>query len=224
MKNRVPRRYRRRHGLTTLRADGPLLAALRALGGAHGAACQFSLLASEIGARFAAKRELPKWRGDTSPTAAAQQGDGREVAFLRSTRSTAAFEPHNVRAGDSSAAGGAGYRVHVAQPLTLGLPCSGRTFLSAGLVEEQGGGAPHAAGASSPEIDRGVASSGSSPRACLTFRDEFCAMLPGSDCSHAIRFCSRNSSRGARRGPFLGQLHARWREPRCCTSFHPESV
>src|SRR3989441_1959743 len=76
----------------------------------------------------------------------------------------------------------AGYRVHAAQPLTPGRPlCCGRTFLSAGLVEEAKAEARRTLQALKPWVDRGVAVIGLEPSCLLSFRDEFCAMLPGSD-------------------------------------------
>jgi Fe-S oxidoreductase len=91
------------------------------------------------------------------------------------------FEPHNVRAA-IRVLQAAGYRVHAAQPLTIGRPlCCGRTFLSAGLVEQAKAEARRTLHALKPWVDRGVAVIGLEPSCLLTFRDEFGAMLPGSD-------------------------------------------
>jgi len=173
--------YRRRHGLTTrermvayLPRYAPWAGRMAPL--ANSAA---SLLRSAIG--FAAKRELPKWRGDYfADRTRANRGVGREVAFFVDTFNRW-FEPHNVRAA-IRVLQAAGYRVHVAQPLTPGRPlCCGRTFLSAGLVEEANAEARRTLQALKPWVDRGVAVIGLEPSCLLTFRDEFCAMLPGSD-------------------------------------------
>src|SRR2546428_7628623 len=100
------------------------------------------------------------------------------------------FEPHNVRAA-IRVLQAAGYRVHAAQPLTPGRPlCCGRTFLSAGLVEEAKAEARRTLEALKPWVERGAAVIGLEPACLLSFRDEFCAMLPGSEvlARHAFLF------------------------------------
>src|SRR5207247_285165 len=99
-------------------------------------------------------------------------------------------EPHNVRAA-IRVLQAAGYRVHAAQPLAPGRPlCCGRTFLSAGLVEEAKAEARRTLQALKPWVERGAAVIGLEPACLLSFRDEFCAMLPGSEvlARHAFLF------------------------------------
>src|SRR2546428_6541234 len=100
------------------------------------------------------------------------------------------FEPHNVRAA-IRVLQAAGYCVHAAQPLAPGRPlCCGRTFLSAGLVEQAKAGARRTLQAVKPGGDRGAGVSGLGPAGLVSFRDEFCAMLPGSEvlARHAFLF------------------------------------
>ena len=173
--------YRRRHGLSTrermvayLPRYAPWAGRMAAL--ANSAS---SLLGSAIG--FAAKRALPTWRGDyfadrTRPA----RGAGREVALFVDTFNRW-FEPHNVRAA-IRVLQAAGYRVHAAQPLTLGRPlCCGRTFLSAGLAEQAKAEARRTLEALKPWVERGAAVIGLEPSCLLTFRDEFRALAPGSE-------------------------------------------
>src|SRR5258708_11158614 len=173
--------YRRRHGLTTRERMVAYLPRYAPWAGrmAPLANSASSLLRSAIG--FAAKRALPKWRSDYfADRTRANRGGGREVALFVDTV-TRWFEPHNVRAA-IRVLQAAGYRVHAAQPLTIGRPlCCGRTFLSAGLVEQAKVEARRTLQALKPWVDRGAAVIGLEPSCLLTFRDEFCALLPGSE-------------------------------------------
>ena len=182
--------YRRRHGLTTRERMVAYLPRYAPWAGrmAPLANSASALLKSALG--FAAKRALPKWRRDyfadrTRP----DRGGGREVAIFVDTFNRW-FEPHNVRAA-IRVLQAAGYRVHAAQPLTPGRPlCCGRTFLSAGLVEQAKAEARRTLQALKPWVERGAAVIGLEPACLLSFRDEFCAMLPGSEvlARHAFLF------------------------------------
>ena len=67
-------------------------------------------------------------------------------------------------------------------PLDGGRPlCCGRTFLSAGLVEEARAEARRVLAAAAPLLARGVPIVGLEPSCLLTLRDEFLSMLPGED-------------------------------------------
>jgi len=87
------------------RADGRLLAALTRPGRGAWRRLPIQLLASEIGARLAAKRELRSGAGITSPTAAAQQGGAARSLFFVDTFNRLVRAAQCAR-GDSSAAGG----------------------------------------------------------------------------------------------------------------------
>src|SRR6266480_4904346 len=173
--------YRRRHGLTTRERMVAYLPRYAPWAGrmAPLANSASALLKSALG--FAAKRALPKWRRDYfADRTRANRGGGREVVLFVDTFNRW-FEPHNVRAA-IRVLQAAGYRVHAAQPLTPGRPlCCGRTFLSAGLVEQAKAEARRTLRALKPWVDRGAAIIGLEPACLLSFRDEFCAMLPGSE-------------------------------------------
>jgi len=135
---------------------------------------------------FAANRSMPVWRrhpfspGEFPST----PGDGREVVFWADTFNTY-FEPENAQAA-LSVLNAAGYHVHVAKPPdgakhgTRPL-CCGRTFLSAGLVDEAKAEAGRMLAALKPFVDRGVPVVGLEPSCLLTLRDEFKAMVPGAE-------------------------------------------
>ncbi len=70
----------------------------------------------------------------------------------------------------------AGYRVHMPSPAgwrRARCSCCGRTFLSAGLVDEaRGGGEARVVETYAPFVARGVPVVGLEPSCLLTFRDE----------------------------------------------------
>jgi Fe-S oxidoreductase len=65
--------------------------------------------------------------------------------------------------------------------------CCGRTFLSAGLVEEARAEARRLLTAAAPLLARGVPVVGLEPSCLLTLRDEFLSLLPGSDSQQLSR-------------------------------------
>ena len=91
------------------------------------------------------------------------------------------FEPDNARAA-LRVLRAAGYRVHVAGAAGSGIAegerglCCGRTFLSAGLVDEARAEARRTLSALLPFAERGVAIVGLEPSCLLTLRDEFLAL------------------------------------------------
>ncbi len=154
---------------------------------------------------LSAERALPRWRRDrfrapavavsrdlardagddpraraldhARDAAAAGPVSSREVALLADTFN-AAFEPENLH--DTIALlGGLGYRVSVLSSREKGRAlCCGRTFLSAGMVEQARAEARRVLAAAQPFLARGVPVVGLEPSCLLTLRDEFCAMLP----------------------------------------------
>jgi Fe-S oxidoreductase len=88
------------------------------------------------------------------------------------------FEPENARAAERVLTR-AGYRVVSPDP-SKGRPlCCGRTFLSAGLVEEARREARRTLDALAPHVAAGTPIVGLEPSCLLTLRDEFSAILPG---------------------------------------------
>jgi Fe-S oxidoreductase len=135
---------------------------------------------------FSAKRPLPRWVRAASalhpdPLPAEERGEEkREVALFADTFN-AYFEPENLRAAADVLAR-LGYRVRYLAPPDGGRPlCCGRTFLSAGLVEEARIEARRVLAATESYLERGVPIVGLEPSCLLTLRDEFLAMLPGDD-------------------------------------------
>jgi FAD/FMN-containing dehydrogenase/Fe-S oxidoreductase len=164
---------------------------------------------SERLAGFSAKRRLPRWRSDVyspsprsrgegrgeglqqtpeqaaaphpSPLPAEGRGEGtREVALFADTFNTY-FEPENLRDA-VEVLSGLGYRVVPLAAAEGGRPlCCGRTFLSAGLVEEARAEARRLLAAAQPFLARGVPIVGLEPSCLFTLRDELPAMLPGEE-------------------------------------------
>ena len=132
---------------------------------------------------FTAKRPLPKWRRDVfrSSKVAGPEG-GAEVVLFADTFNTI-FEAENLHAAIAVLTA-AGRRVHVAQGL-----CCGRTFLSAGLVDQAREEMSRTVAALAPFVERGLPVLGLEPSCLLTLRDEFLSVLPGA----ATRALAKNA-------------------------------
>ncbi|TAK42770.1 MAG: FAD-binding oxidoreductase, partial [Betaproteobacteria bacterium] len=120
---------------------------------------------------FSTRRALPRWRSDVFSATAAPDAD--VVLFVDTF--TRYFEPENARAA-IKVLEAAGYKVHATEGL-----CCGRTFLSAGLVEQARTEARRMAMALQPFVARGVPVVGLEPSCLFSLRDEFTAMLPGAE-------------------------------------------
>jgi FAD/FMN-containing dehydrogenase/Fe-S oxidoreductase len=126
---------------------------------------------------FSTRRELPAWRGNYFVDRVWSKRGSREVVLLVDTFNRY-FEPENPRAA-VRVLEAAGYRVHVAQPLIGERPlCCGRTFLSAGLVQEARQEAQRVLDALAPWVANGVPVVGLEPSCLYTLRDEYLVLLP----------------------------------------------
>src|SRR5215212_5459008 len=105
----------------------------------------------------------------------AMPGDGRDLVLFGDTFNRY-FEPENLSAAERVLAA-AGYRLHRAAPKGRPL-CCGRTFLSAGLVDEAREEARRTLDALSPFVAAGCRVVGLEPSCLYTFRDEFLNLLP----------------------------------------------
>jgi Fe-S oxidoreductase len=123
---------------------------------------------------MSARRKLPRWRRDIyrAPT---PKKAGREVVLLVDTFSRY-FEPENARAARAVLEAG-GYTVlEHDSPRPL---CCGRTFLSAGLVDEAREELSRLVDALGPSAERGVPIVGIEPSCLLTLRDELAVVVKG---------------------------------------------
>ncbi|MFO1353096.1 MAG: FAD-linked oxidase C-terminal domain-containing protein [Gammaproteobacteria bacterium] len=129
---------------------------------------------------FSAKRSLPQWRRDFFQARSSEQtAQGQYEVVLFVDTFNRYFEPENARAA-RAVLEAADYRAQIAQPSDGGRPlCCGRTFLSAGLVEQARAEAKRMLAALAPYVDREVPIIGLEPSCLLTLRDEFLALLPG---------------------------------------------
>jgi FAD/FMN-containing dehydrogenase/Fe-S oxidoreductase len=134
-----------------------------------------TLLGPAIG--FAAARKLPKWRRDAFADPIGSKSGARELVLFVDTFNRW-FEPENASAA-VRVLEAAGYRVHVASASGGGRPlCCGRTYLSAGLVDEARVEARRTLDVLGPWAERGVPIIGLEPSCLFSFRDEFTVMLP----------------------------------------------
>jgi len=160
---------------------------------------------------FTAKRDLPVWTRPFSPTRRVRHGrtgfPRGEVALFADTFNRY-FEPDNLHAA-VEVLERLGYQVHIVEPVGGGRPvCCGRTFLSAGLVEQARHEARRLLAAIAPFIERGVPVVGLEPSCLLTLKDEIPALLPGPETRRASEnawlfedFLAREIDAGRLAGP-----------------------
>jgi FAD/FMN-containing dehydrogenase/Fe-S oxidoreductase len=131
---------------------------------------------------FSARRTLPRWQAPWAPAGPVARpegvvGDGLDLVLFGDTFNRF-FERENLEAAER-VLGAAGYRLHRVEPPSRGRPlCCGRTYLSAGLVDEARREARRTLDALAPYVAKGARVVGLEPSCLLTFRDEFAALLP----------------------------------------------
>ncbi len=142
--------------------------------------------AAQIFAGFSTRRSLPKWRADIYQDRSdwryrslEDKTPRRDVVLFADTFNRY-FERENLDAALSVLVAG-GYRVHAALPKDGDARplCCGRTFLSAGLVDEARREMQRTLDALAPYVARGMPVVGLEPSCLFTFRDELPAMLKG---------------------------------------------
>ena len=131
---------------------------------------------------FGARRRLPRWSARPFRFEGEERGPvatgAPEVVLLVDTF-TAWFEPEVARSA-LRVMERAGYRVHLPSATRRPL-CCGRTFLSAGLVEEARVEMEDTLRTLRPFLERGVPIVGVEPSCLLTLRDELLSVLPGAE-------------------------------------------
>ncbi|MFO1184787.1 MAG: FAD-linked oxidase C-terminal domain-containing protein [Bauldia sp.] len=137
--------------------------------------------AGERALGFSARRSLPEWQRpwrQSGPAAKIEDvvGDGRDVILFADTFDRY-FEPENLDAAQRVLVAG-GYRIHRVAPAGGRPLCCGRTFLSAGLVDQARAEAMRVLSTLGPFVAKGARIVGLEPSCLLTFRDEFTALLP----------------------------------------------
>jgi FAD/FMN-containing dehydrogenase/Fe-S oxidoreductase len=143
-------------------------------------------------AGISARRALPAFRRDIfSPGVAMGPQDGREVVLFADTFNRA-YERENLDAALRVLVEG-GYRVQMPEPADGVRPlCCGRTFLSAGLVDQARGELDRLVATYAPFAARGVPIVGLEPSCLLTLRDELLSLRTDDDArcvsAHALLF------------------------------------
>lgn len=144
-------------------------------------------------AGISARRALPAFRSDVFVPPADRVGPetGREVVLFADTFNRI-YERENLEAALRVLAAG-GYRVHLPKPASGSRPlCCGRTFLSAGLVDEARTELDRLVTAFAPFAARGVPIVGLEPSCLLTLRDELASLRKDDDAKavggHALTF------------------------------------
>ncbi|RXH29795.1 lactate dehydrogenase [Bradyrhizobium nanningense] len=144
-------------------------------------------------AGISARRALPAFRSDVfvPPAEAVGPAGGREVVLFADTFNRI-YERENLDAALRVLVAG-GYRVHLPKPASGSRPlCCGRTFLSAGLVDEARTELDRLVSAFAPFAARGVPIVGLEPSCLLTLRDELASLRKDDDAktvgAHALTF------------------------------------
>jgi Fe-S oxidoreductase len=183
MKIEATAAYKRRHGFT--RRDRlvahlpryarwgarmqPLVALARRLPGAG------ALLEALTG--FDARRPLPAFRREWRASVASASGEGRPVVLFADTFNNW-FEPENLAAA-RRVLEATGHRVLSPSAGNGRALCCGRTFLTAGFVDEARAEARRTLAVLEPHLAAGTPIVGLEPACLLAFRDEYPALLPG---------------------------------------------
>jgi FAD/FMN-containing dehydrogenase/Fe-S oxidoreductase len=143
-------------------------------------------------AGISARRALPAFRRDVFRSAeAVGPADGREVVLFADTFNRA-YERENLDAALRVLVE-AGYRVHMPRPADSGRSlCCGRTFLSAGLVDQARAELDRLVASYAAFATRGVPIVGLEPSCLLTLRDELLSLRSDHDAkaisAHAMLF------------------------------------
>ncbi|PSC06625.1 FAD-binding oxidoreductase [Alsobacter soli] len=183
--------WRARHGsslrdrlIAFLPRYAPALSRLRFFANLRDVVPGLALLSEKM-LGFSARRSLPVWRKpwrDAAPSApAAVVGDGRDLVLFADTFNRY-FEPGNLAAAQRVLAA-AGYRLHAPETPGRRPLCCGRTFLSGGFLEQAREEARRTVAALAPYVAAGARVVGLEPSCLMTFRDEYEALVPGSDTS-----------------------------------------
>jgi len=128
-------------------------------------------------AGISARRALPAFRRDVfrSDSDAVGPADGREVVLFADTFNRI-YERENLDAALRVLVDG-GYRVHIPRPASGSRPlCCGRTYLSAGLVDNARAELDRLVATYAPFAARGVPIIGLEPSCLLTLRDELLSL------------------------------------------------
>ncbi|MFO1324315.1 MAG: FAD-linked oxidase C-terminal domain-containing protein [Burkholderiales bacterium] len=163
---------------------------------------------------LSSRRALPRWRRDAffrTMRAQSDAGDHADVVLFVDTFN-GYFEPENVHAA-LAVLRAAGYKVAIARargddadperPL-----CCGRTYLTAGRIDDAKREARRMVSALAPAVERGATIVGLEPSCLLSLRDEFLVMGLGGDAQklsgHALlieEFLAREHAAGRLRLP-----------------------
>lgn len=136
---------------------------------------------SERIAGFSARRTLPRWHDAPFKAQYAHASGDRDAVVLLADTFNTWFEPENITSA-VDVLEAAGYEVIVAaRPGDERPLCCGRTFLSAGLVDEARAEAQRLLDALHPYVQAGLPIIGLEPSCLFTLKDEFLSMLPGPD-------------------------------------------
>jgi Fe-S oxidoreductase len=128
---------------------------------------------------LAAERSLPRWHRDPWRDVELEADEAPQAVLFVDTF-TRWFEPEVARSASRLLASG-GWRATSARPAEGRPLCCGRTYLSAGMLDEARAEAARLVGALAPAAVEGAAIVGLEPSCLYTLRDEVPALLPSNE-------------------------------------------
>ncbi|HEX4780593.1 MAG TPA: FAD-linked oxidase C-terminal domain-containing protein, partial [Usitatibacter sp.] len=181
MKVEFMARYKRRHGLSArdrlvgyMPRYAPWAARLQPLANVALRLPGSGAVVEALG--FDRRRPLPVWRQAWTSRSRAPAAGARDVVIFADTFNNW-LEPENLEAA-ARVLEATGHRVIVAGEGTRPL-CCGRTYLTAGMVDEARAEARRTVEALAPYLESGTPVVGLEPSCVYSFRDEYEALFPG---------------------------------------------
>jgi Fe-S oxidoreductase len=210
--------YKRRHGFTArdrlvahLPRYSPWAAALQPVAGiAQRLPGAGALLERLTG--FDRRRPLPAWRRAFTAGRASRReaSGGRPIVLLADTFNNW-FEPGNLAAA-VKVLEASGHAVTVARDGERRPLCCGRTYLTAGMMEEARREAKRMLDALAPHLEAGTPIVGLEPSCVLGFRDEYAALFPGDARVERLASQARLADEYLAAGLADGTLSFPWRD------------
>ena len=214
MKIEFTAQYKRRHGFTRrdrlvahLPRNARWLASLQPLVDIVNALPGASALVERL-TGFDRRRPLPRWRRAWTSRPVAR-GEGAPIVLFADTFNNW-IEPGNLAAAHRVLAA-SGHDVIVPVPADRPL-CCGRTYLTAGMVDEARAEARRTIEFLAPYIDAGTPIVGLEPSCLFGFRDEYPAMFPNDERVKKLARISRLADEYLAEALAAGRTKLPWRE------------
>ncbi|MEO5693395.1 MAG: FAD-linked oxidase C-terminal domain-containing protein [Usitatibacter sp.] len=159
---------------------------------------------------FDRRRPLPQWKAPFVKDRAASSAAGANDIVLFADTFSNWFEPGNLAAA-VKVLEAAGKRVVVARASDDRPLCCGRTYLTAGMMEEARAEARRTLDALAPYLHAGAPVVGLEPSCLFTFRDEYAAMFPGDELAKKLAGAAKLADEYLAHEITAGRITLPWR-------------